>query len=65
MRAQFAGQQPDERGEHGTISPIQPRFGVDSAQQGTSWCKTSNSTFFDAEDRPNSHSQPATRTKIR
>jgi hypothetical protein len=34
MRAQFPGQQPDERGEHGTISPVQPRLGVDSAKQG-------------------------------
>ena len=34
MGAQFAGQQPDERGEHGMISPGRPRLGSDSAKQG-------------------------------
>jgi hypothetical protein len=34
MRAQFARQQPDERGEHGTISLVQPRLGVGSAKHG-------------------------------
>jgi hypothetical protein len=40
-------------------------WGLTRRSTATSWRKTSNSTFFDAEDRPNSYNQPATRTKIR
>src|SRR5262249_24196601 len=34
MCPQIPGQQPDEGGEHGTISPVQPGPGVGSAQHG-------------------------------
>ena len=65
MGAQFAGQQPGKRGEHGTTCQFGRGLGLTRRSTATSWRKTSNSTFFDAEDRPNSHSQPATRPKIR
>jgi hypothetical protein len=35
MYPQVPWQQPDERGEHGTISPVQPWLGVAWAQHGT------------------------------
>lgn len=65
MCPQVPGQQPDQRGEHGTISPVQSGLGVGAASTATSWRKTSSSTFFDAADRPSNHSHPRTRTKIR
>ena len=64
--AHCGGQGPDERGEYGMISPVQPWRGVGSAQDGTFVAQDEQlNKFVGAEDRSSNHSQPSTRTKIR
>jgi hypothetical protein len=66
VTAQHRGQAWDQRGEHGSVGPVEAGLGVGSAEyRDLSWRRTSSSMCSDDDARPSSASQLRSPMRIR